>query len=89
MSNQDRYAALIQEGRLTPAEAKELVRAFPEPKPQDENVIRIVGNFELEDNEDKLLRSGYRLRHTSAKVYEFRRKIDNSVQRFVVDPWLS
>lgn len=88
MSNQDRYAALIQEGRLTPAEAKELVKAFPDQKPQDDIVIRIVSNFELEDEEEKLLRVGYQLRHISAKVYEFRRKIDNSVHRFVVDPWL-
>lgn len=85
MSNQDRYAALIQEGRLTAAEAKELAKAFPDPKPQDENVIEILDWAKFADVESKLLMSGYRHRQFSIGVHSFTRSIDRSHKLFTVD----
>lgn len=80
MNNQDRYAALTQEGRLTPAEAKELAKAFPDPMPQEEHVIKVLGWAEYDKMEDELLRSGYRHRTVSVPVEVFSRKADYSVK---------
>ncbi|MDH1268606.1 hypothetical protein N5C81_13345 [Rhizobium pusense] len=80
MNNQDRYTALIQEGRLTPAEAKELAKAFPDPKPQEEHVIKVLDWAEYDKMENELLMSGYRHRTVSAPVEVFSRKADYSVK---------
>jgi len=92
-SNHERYMTLAKHGRITAAEAKELIKAFPIKEIGDEGddedkIIRIVSNFELEDKEDELMREGYRHRQIGATVHEFRRKGDNSFRRFIVDPWL-
>ncbi|MBC7149046.1 MAG: hypothetical protein H5U22_06670 [Rhizobium sp.] len=89
-SSFDRYSRLVDDGTLTPDEAKELMKKFPLDIAERKTFgdVRVIGNAELESIERDLLPSGYRMRKHVEEVIEFRNRASGDVHRYIVDRWM-
>ncbi|MBO9194296.1 hypothetical protein J5277_09280 [Rhizobium sp. 16-449-1b] len=94
-SSHTKYFAMVQDGKLSPEEARVLMKGFPahEVAGHADNTVRIVGTKEFNDIKESIMNSppvngGCVLRNRAAEIKEFRWPKTGDVARYIVDPWV-